>query len=88
MEGLTDRLLADIACAEPVYADGIAGAFNLGTNFLTCYFRWRPMQRDGVVIWEKTPAVVVVRPRASLLSPNGGLARMLTTAVPQGLAMH
>ena len=37
---LTEKLIADFGCIEPVYVDGVAGLLNWGTNFATLYFRW------------------------------------------------
>jgi hypothetical protein len=36
------RLIADFACLDPVYVDGMAGVLNLGANFASLYFRWTP----------------------------------------------
>jgi hypothetical protein len=36
------QLIADFACLDPVYVDGIAGTLNLGETFATLYFRWTP----------------------------------------------
>jgi hypothetical protein len=64
------------ACLDPVYIDGIAGILNLGCNVAMCYFRWQPVRRNGLMVYERAPALYVVRPRASI-SSSGAFARML-----------
>ena len=62
MSDFTERLIADFACLDPVYVDGIfaEGVMNLGANFATPYFRWTPTGRagNGVVSMERTPALL------------------------------
>lgn len=66
MEILSDRLMADFACLEPIYVDGIAGVLNLGANFATLFFRWIPVSSaNGIINYERTPAMNIVRPVAS-----------------------
>ena len=80
MSDLTERLIADFACLDPVYVDGIfeEGVMSFGTNFATPYFRWAPTGRasNGVVSMEKIPALFVIRPRSSLL-PRSPLAALV-----------
>jgi hypothetical protein len=68
MSGFDERVIADFACLDPVYVDGVVteGVVNLGTNFATPFFRWTPIVRDGRTTFEKTAALYVVRPIASL----------------------
>ena len=51
MSDYEDRLLADFACLDPVYVDGIftEGVTNLGANFITPYFRWMPINTENGV---------------------------------------
>jgi hypothetical protein len=44
---LSDAAFADYAAIEPMYVDGVAGVFNLGTNFGTMFFRWTPVRSEG-----------------------------------------
>ena len=72
MDEMSERLMADFACLDPVYVDGIAGLTNLGGgNFGTLYFRWTAV---GVglhgKLYEKTPALVLVRPTISVPCPK------------------
>jgi hypothetical protein len=63
-----DRLLADFACLDPIYVDGIARILNLGTNFQVLYFRWVPTQsKHGLTTMEKAPAASVIRPKTSIM---------------------
>jgi hypothetical protein len=79
----TDLLITDAACLDPIYADGIGGATNLGSNFGTIYFRWVPMRSEsGLLVYEKAPALYVVMPKTSILTPNGVLARMIEGPEP------
>jgi hypothetical protein len=73
-----DNFLNEFACLDPVYVDGVAaeGVVNLGTNFATPFFRWIPTMRDGRVTFERTPALYVIRPIASL-DPRDPLAVLL-----------
>lgn len=64
---MDERLIADFACLDPIYTDGIAGYMNLGANFATLFFRWSPVRiEDGQIIFERAPALCLVRPRASI----------------------
>jgi hypothetical protein len=80
MSDFTERLIADFACLDPVYVDGIfaEGVMNLGANFATPYFRWAPRGRgdNGDVSMERTPALFLIRPRSSLL-PHSPLAALI-----------
>ena len=58
-----ERLMAEFACLDPVYVDGIARMTNLGATFSTFYWRWRPTEHGC----EKAPAMVVVRPWSGML---------------------
>jgi hypothetical protein len=73
-----DNLLGEFACLDPVYVDGVftEGVVSLGANFATPFFRWIPSMREGHVIFEKTPALYMVRPIASL-DPRDPLAVLL-----------
>jgi hypothetical protein len=57
---------------------------NLGTNFTTPFFRWVPTTNEnGVMVLERVAALLVVRPRSSLL-PRSPLAALLDRqAAPQ-----
>lgn len=76
---LDNDMMADIACMTPIYVDGVLGVINLGANFMTCYFRWRAIRSDetGRIVYEKSVAHVLVRPRASILQADGPYASML-----------
>jgi hypothetical protein len=78
MSGFDERMIGDFACLDPVYVDGVAieAVVNLGTNFATPFFRWSPVVRDGRMTFEKTAALYVVRPNASL-DPRDPLALLL-----------
>ena len=71
MDEMSDRLMADFACLDPVYVDGIAGLMNLGANFGTLYYRWKAVcsNRNGLV-YEKQPALVIIRPKTSIPCPT------------------
>ena len=75
---MEDRLINDFACIDPIYVDGLftEGVVSLGTNFATPYFRYTPTMRDGSLILERTPALYVIRPIASL-DPRDLLAMLL-----------
>jgi hypothetical protein len=52
--------------------DGISGVLNMGDNFASMYFRWVPVKdENGALMYEQSPAMVIVRPRASLLCGPG-----------------
>jgi hypothetical protein len=60
-----DRLVADLACLDPIYVDGIIleGVANLGSNFTTPFFRWVPtVNANGVLVMERSPTLLIVRP--------------------------
>ena len=62
--------MADIAALDPVYCDGIlpAGLLDLGMNFGVVYFRYVPVRsEDGIIIFERTPCLYLVRPKASAM---------------------
>jgi len=94
MSGIeNDRLLADFACIDPVYVDGIARILNLGTNFQILYFRWVPTQSEhGLVTMVKTPAASVIRPKTSIRQcdlPNCGFLKWVETDKAPGQSeMH
>jgi hypothetical protein len=73
-----DNLLNEFACLDPVYIDGVftEGVVSLGANFATPFFRWAPSMREGRVIFERTPALYMIRPIASL-DPRDPLAVLL-----------
>jgi hypothetical protein len=69
---LLDATFADYAAIEPMYVDGVAGVFNLGANFGTMFFRWTTVRsEDGPVMFERSPAFVLVQPRSALLCGKG-----------------
>jgi hypothetical protein len=81
---LSDAAIADYAAIEPMYVDGVAGVFNLGANFGTMYFRWVPVRGDGGgITYERSPAFVMVQPRAPLLC--GKACRLNAILDAQGL---
>jgi hypothetical protein len=83
MEPLTERLLNDFACLDPIYVDGIAGVLNLGENFGTLFYRWSAKLTSGVVSYERLPAMTLIRPRASLVcGPHSIIASMLDSQEP------
>ena len=88
----TERLINDFSCLDPVYVDGIVaeGVMNLGANFGTPYFRWTPGRvENGRMIMQRTPALLLIRPRASLLDPHGMLGRLLDgQPAPQGQTLE
>jgi hypothetical protein len=66
--GENDRLLADFACLDPIYVDGVAAILNLGPNFQMLFFRWVPTRSEhGVVTMEKAPAASIIRPKNSIV---------------------
>ena len=79
-----DRLLADLAYLDPTYVDGIyvEGITNLGANFTMPFFRWAPATNaNGVLVMERVPALLLVRPRSSLL-PRSPIAALLDRHPP------
>lgn len=86
MDGLDDRLMADIACLDPIYADGVLGLVNLGTTFMEVFYRWRPLRAEGgVLIQERTASHVIVRPLASVTA-GGSYHRILSAQTEPALA--
>ena len=82
---LSDANLADYAAIEPMYVDGVAGVFNLGANFGTMFIRWTPVRsEDGPVMFERSPAFVLVQPRSALLC--GKSCRLNAILNAQGVA--
>ena len=71
MDEMSDQLIADFACIDPVYVDGVAGLMNLGENFAALYFRWK-MVGVGThgKLFERQPALVLVRPTTSVGCPK------------------
>ena len=64
---MDEKLIADFACIDPVYVDGVAGILNLGSNFGMMFYRLVPVYSDGFGIrLEQVPALYVVRPKASV----------------------
>jgi hypothetical protein len=84
MTDFTDRLIADFACLDPMYVDGIAGVLNLGSNFSTPFFRWAPRQSEGgIITFEKVPAMLIVQPRSALIcGKDCAMTAMLQTQQP------
>jgi hypothetical protein len=80
---INERFMADCVCLDPVYVDGadVEGIVNLGTNFATPFFRWTPIVQGGRITFEKTPALYLVRPIASL-DPRDPLVSLLRGQVP------
>jgi len=75
-----ERLLTEISYIEPIAVHGLLGYVNLGDTFLACYFRWKPVKLEaGGMGREKSPAVVLIRPRCSVI-PGGILDRWLNAA--------
>jgi hypothetical protein len=67
MIDVSDELLAEFAALDPVYVDGAVGLVDLGENFSTLMFRWVPVtSANGVLLYERQPAMVLVRPKSSL----------------------
>ena len=56
------------------YADGIGSVENLGENFRTVLFTF---QRSDGGILRRVPVLCVVRPKSSLLTKDGVIARQL-----------
>jgi hypothetical protein len=74
-----EATLCDIGCMEPVPVHGLLGLVNLGDTFLSCYYRWRPIKMErGLLVRERTLALVIVRPRSSAL-PGGRFDASLRT---------
>ena len=66
---MSEKLLADFACLEPIYVDGIEKLLNFGTSFGILYYRWVAVRSEGgQTIYEKTPALHIRRPRSSLIA--------------------
>jgi hypothetical protein len=80
MSDINGRLLSEFAGLEPIYVDGIFtdGIMNLGATFATPYFRWTLTGHvnNGVIAMERQPALLLIRPRSSLL-PHSPLAKLL-----------
>lgn len=76
---MSDRkFFEDLPFIEPVHVDGVLGVFNMGTDFMTCYFRWRPaLLASGQIGTEKVLAHVIVRPMTSILYRDGPMAKQL-----------
>jgi hypothetical protein len=89
MDALSERLIADFACLDPVYVDDMAGVLNLGTNFQMLFHRWSPRSdREGGVGFEKIPALSLILPRTSILARNGLIASLLNMqAAPQSASI-
>ena len=67
MDEMSERLISDFACLDPVYVDGIAGLMNLGANFGTLYYRWKAVSANHQgLVYEKAPALVIIRPITSI----------------------
>jgi hypothetical protein len=68
MRTLEENAMAEFAAIDPIYVDGrLDPLVNLGANFATYYFRWIPVQsKTGEVLYKKTPALILIRPLASL----------------------
>jgi hypothetical protein len=78
LEPLTEQMLAEISCLEPVYVDGIMGFINLGATFLIAFFRWKATRgENGLWRYERVPALVTVQPKSAILSPTGVTATAL-----------
>lgn len=78
MDALSERLMADFACLDPVYVDDMAGVINLGTNFQMLFHRWSPQSdREGGVAFEKIPALTLILPRTSILARSDGFIASL-----------
>jgi hypothetical protein len=81
---LSDTVFADYAAIDPIYVDGVAGVFNLGANFGTMFFRWVPVRAEGgAMTYERSPTIVMVQPRATLLC--GKACRVNAILDAQGL---
>ena len=71
MDEMSEQLMADFACLDPVYVDGVAGLMNLGDNFAALYFRWKVVGAGPHgKLYERQPAVVLVRPIQSVGCPK------------------
>lgn len=82
-----ERLMADFACLEPIYIDGAAGYMNLGANIVCFYYRWQVTKyENGNPVFEKMPALQIIRPKNSLVCAGRCLASTtLTVPAPQPL---
>ena len=81
MEMMSERLISEFACMEPIYADGVAGILNLGQNAAVYLFRYGYSAETRTIC--RVPAVVLIRPQASLCD----LKRMLAIQVRPALVM-
>jgi hypothetical protein len=90
MDDVDAQLIGDFACLDPVYVDGIVGTLNLGETFATLYFRWTPRPgENGQVLFERTPAVYLVRPHASIVcTPDCRLKKWINGGRPPLLMDH
>lgn len=81
---IDEQLIAEFACLDPVYVQGIAGAINLGDTFATFYFRLAPKYTDnGVVVTERIPALYLIRPQSSIVcTPDCRLRRWVNGGRP------
>jgi hypothetical protein len=68
MKTLDACSMAEFQALDPIYVDGrLDPLVNLGDNFASYYFRWIPVQsRSGEIVYKETPALILVRPLASL----------------------
>lgn len=82
MDEVTQRLIADFGGLEPVYVDGVAGTFNLGANFAMLFFRYRPVFRDGHMVYDRVPALHLVRPMTSLMGCKDCIQRKMLELGP------
>ena len=64
MEEFDERLMAEFAGMEPIYAHGIARAVSVGSDVVVYLWKWGVSAHDGQVC--QVPAVLLIRPRASL----------------------
>jgi hypothetical protein len=83
MDYLTERLMADFACLDPVYVDDAVGAMNLGANCQLLLYRWVRMSNNGDPNdYERSAAVNLIVPRTSVLARSGIVASWLSMSTP------
>jgi hypothetical protein len=74
---IDERLFADFACLDPIYVDDMVGVLNLGANFNMLFYRWVPRANDGLITYDRSPALSLVLPRTSVLARDGVVASWL-----------
>ena len=76
-------LAAHLACHRKIQSRfgparcGRGSANNLGANFNMLFYRWVPRANDGLITYDRSPALSLVLPRTSVLARDGVVASWL-----------